>query len=115
MVAHVLFHRRTGKTVRDDPDAISFSEMPSPIPRNASLGAHVGKAGMANYENVQLFHMRSVQNVRLRAVLGGRARLAAARDVLVHKRQQCAFSEEFAAHGGHFRDLVLENPGNHPV
>jgi hypothetical protein len=76
MVVHILFHQRAGKTVRDDPDAVSFSEVPSPIPCNASFGAHVGKAGMTNYENVQVFHLRSFQNVRLRAASGGRGRAA---------------------------------------
>jgi hypothetical protein len=67
MVVHILFHQRAGKTMRDDPDAVSFGEVPNPIPCNASFGAHVGKAAMTNYQNVQVFHLRSFQNVGLRA------------------------------------------------
>jgi hypothetical protein len=73
MVAHMLFHQRAGKTVRDDPDAVSFGEVPSPIPCNASVGAHVGKAGMTNYQNVQVVHLRSSQNVGLPVASGRRA------------------------------------------
>src|SRR5262245_10096415 len=56
MVVHILFHQGTGKTVRDDPHAVSFSEVPSPIPCNGSFGAHFGKAGMTNYEDVHAIH-----------------------------------------------------------
>ena len=63
MVVQILFHQRAAKTMRDDPDAVSFGEVPSPVPCNAGFGAHVGEAGMTNYQNVQVFHLRSFQNV----------------------------------------------------
>ena len=63
MIVQILFHQRAGKTMRDDPDVVSFGEVPSPIPCNGSFGAHVGKAGMTDYQNVQGFHLRSFQNV----------------------------------------------------
>src|SRR5262249_48392078 len=74
MVVHILFYHRAGKTMRDDPDAVSFGEVPSPIPCNGSFGAHVGKAGMTDYENVQAVHLRSFQYVGCEQHQGARAK-----------------------------------------
>src|SRR5882757_5147010 len=67
MVLHILFHQRAEKTMRDNPDAISFGEVPGPIPCYASLRACLGKAAMTNYQNAQLFHLRSFRSVGLQA------------------------------------------------
>jgi len=44
---------------------MSFGEVARPIPRNAGIGAYLGKAGMTNYQNVKLSHLRSFRNVAL--------------------------------------------------
>jgi hypothetical protein len=127
MVVHILFHQGAGKTMRDDPDAVSFGEVPSLIPCNGSFGAHVGKAGMTNYEDVQLLHLRSFQNVELRSAPGG----ARASSTLSKKFppltthwstsvDECPFKEVLAAHGvafdsSHFLEITNGDHAHRPA